>query len=250
MSNLDYTSTTVMNKTENSKNLLASPRHTLTLFGILTVLTVAGVLNSSKNITASHVPDPTQMIMNDLVMIGMLWLWAVFVYKGMKERGRSILEFFEFKSFTPTKLLGDCAYAALAFALIYACSIGVHHFLPDHTSQSNNPLLFSKPDGFLGVAVWLCISISAGISEEIVFRGYLQRQLASMTGRVGIAILAQGVVFGIGHAYEGLNSVLAIVLHGLVLGILAHWRGNIRAGIIEHAGWDILAGFGLLSANW
>ncbi len=250
MNNLDYASTTVVNNIENPKNLLASPRHTWTLFGILAMLTVAGMLNSSKNITASHIPDPTQMIKNDLIMIGMLWLWVVFIYRGMRERGRSILEFFEFKSFTPTKLLSDCAYAALAFALIYACSIGVDHFLPRHISPSNNPLLSSQPHGLLGVAVWLCISISAGISEEIVFRGYLQRQLASMTGRVGIAILAQGVVFGIGHAYEGLNSVLAIVLHGLFLGILAHRRGNIRAGIIEHAGWDILAGFGLLSANW
>ena len=249
MNNLDYASSTVMNTTENPKNLLASPRHTLTLFAILAFLMVAGVLNASKNITASHVPDSAQMIKNDLIMIGMLWLWVMFVYRGMKERGRSIWEFFELKSFTLTKLLSDCACAALAFALIYACSLGVHHFLPD-TSPSNNPLLSSQPDGLLGVAVWLCISISAGISEEIVFRGYLQRQLTSMTGRVAIAILAQGVVFGIGHAYEGLSSVLAIVLHGLFLGILAHWRGNIRAGIIEHAGWDILAGFGLLSANW
>jgi membrane protease YdiL (CAAX protease family) len=248
MNNLDSASTAVMNN--NPKNLLAAPKHTLILFGILTALMVAGILNSSKNITASHVPDATQMITNDLIMIGMLWLWVFFIYKGMKEHGRSILEFFEFKSFTPTKLLSDCAYAALAFALIYACSIVVHHFLPDLSSQSNNPLLTSQPAGLLGVAVWLCISISAGISEEIVFRGYLQRQLTSMTGRVVIAILAQGVVFGIGHAYEGLSAVLAIVLHGLFLGILAHWRGNIRAGIIEHAGWDILAGFGLLSASW
>lgn len=239
-----------MKKMEISKNLLASPKHTLTLFGILTILLVAGVLNSSKNITASHVTDSTQMIKNDLIMIGMLWLWVVFVYRGMKDHGHSILEFFEFKSFTLSKIISDCAYAALALALIYACSIGVHHFLPDHASQSNNPLLSSKPEGLLGITVWLCISISAGISEEIVFRGYLQRQLAVITGRVGIAILAQGVVFGIGHAYEGVSSVLAIVLHGLFLGMLAHWRGNIRACIIEHAGWDILAGFGLLDANW
>ena len=71
-----------------------------------------------------------------------------------------------------------------------------------------------------------------------------------MTGKVGIAILIQAIVFGIGHAYQGLSAVLAIVLHGLFLGILAKWRGNIRAGIIEHAGWDILAGFGLIGASW
>jgi hypothetical protein len=67
-------------------------------------------------------------------------------------------------------------------------------------------------------------------------------QLASISGKVAIAIVAQALIFGLGHAYEGLASVLAIILHGLILGGMAHWRGNIRAGIIEHAGWDLLQG--------
>ncbi len=168
----------------------------------------------------------------------------------MKGYCRSVLEFFELKSFAPHRLVSDCAYAVLALVLIYACSYGVHSLLPDAASQSGNPILSSRPTGILGVTAWIALSISAGICEEIVFRGYLQRQLALMTGNVGLAILLQAILFGIGHAYEGLSSVVAIVLHGLFLGMLAQWRGNIRAGIIEHAGWDILAGFGLLNANW
>lgn len=235
---------------ENPKKLLASPRHTLTLFGIVMILLVAGVLNVSNKPAVSQTPDPSQMLKTNLIMIAILWYWAFFIYKGMQGYGRSVLEFFEFKSFTPNKLISDCAYAVLALVLIYACSSGVHHLLPDQVSQSSNPILSSRPTGLFGITAWICLSISAGICEEIVFRGYLQRQLALMTGNVGIAILLQAILFGIGHAYEGLSSVIAIVLHGLFLGILAKWRGNIRAGIIEHAAWDILAGFGLLSANW
>ena len=239
-----------MKTIENPKTLLASRRHTLTLFAIVTFLTVAGVLNASKNITATQAWDPVQMIKTDLIMIGMLWAWVWFVYKGMQEYGHSILDFFGSRSFTPAKLVSDFAWAALAFAVIYASSIGVHALLPEQAAESNNPLLSSTPTGVFGIAVWLCLSISAGICEEIVFRGYLQRQLTSVTGKVGIAILLQAIVFGIGHAYQGLSAVLAIVLHGLFLGILAKHRGNIRAGIIEHAGWDILAGFGLIGASW
>ena len=245
MNKLNNTSISVPNTIENPKNLLASPRHTWTLFGIVMILLVAGVVNSSNHLTAGQVSDSTR-IKNDLVMIGMQWLWVYFIYKGMQEYGHSILEFFGLKSFTPSKLISDCAYAALAFALIYAFDIGVHNLLPDHASDSNNPLLASKLNGVFDIAVWICVSMSAGICEEIVFRGYLQRQLTLMTGNVGITIVAQAVLFGIGHAYEGVSAVLAIVLHGLFLGILAKWRGNIRAGIVEHAGWDILAGFGLL----
>jgi membrane protease YdiL (CAAX protease family) len=248
MGNLDNNAISATAITANPKQLLAAPRHTLTLFGILAILVVAGVMNSSKTITASDAADSARMIKTDLIMIGMLWLWVLFVFRGMREYRRSILEFFDFKSVTPAKLIGDCAGAALAFAVIYACSFGVHHLLPSHASS--NPILSSEPQGVLGIVVWLCLSISAGISEEIVFRGYLQRQLSSMTGKVAVAILVQAAVFGIGHAYEGFASVVAIVLHGLFLGILAQWRGNIRAGIIEHAGWDILAGFGLIGASW
>jgi membrane protease YdiL (CAAX protease family) len=250
MNNLDSTSISGPQTAENPRALLAAPKHTMILFGIVMMLTVAGVLNSSNSLTASQAMTPAQMIKTDLVMIGVLWMWVFFVYRGMQDYGHSILEFLGLKSFTPIELVRDCVYAALAFALIYLCSMGLHSLVPENAAQSNNPLLTSTPEGLFGIAVWICLSISAGICEEIVFRGYLQRQLALMTGNAGIAIVLQALLFGIGHAYEGVGAVLAIVAHGLFLGILAHWRRNIRAGMIEHAGWDILAGFGLIGANW
>ncbi|MFZ6657676.1 CPBP family intramembrane glutamic endopeptidase [Undibacterium sp. TJN19] len=250
MNSINNTPANVVETIDNPKKLLASPRHTLMLFGIVMILLVAGVMNSSNTGAAKQIPDSNQMLKTNLVMICVLWYWAFFIYKGMKDYGHSVLEFFGLTSFKLHKIFSDCAYAALAFALIYACSYGVHTLLPDQASQAGNPILSSQPTGFFGISAWICLSISAGICEEIVFRGYLQRQLTSMTGNVGVAIVLQAILFGIGHAYEGLSSVLAIVLHGLFLGILAKWRGNIRAGIIEHAGWDILAGFGFIGANW
>lgn len=250
MSNLNNTAANVIETTANPMRLLASPRHTMTLFGIVLILLVTGVLNASTNFTANQVFDSSRMVKNDLIMIGMLWFWVFFVYRGMKDHGHSILQFFGFQSCTSTKLFGDFVCATLAFALIYACETGVKYWLPEHASQANNPLFSARLSGLFEVVVWLCLSASAGICEEIVFRGYLQRQLALITGNTAFAILLQAFLFGIGHAYEGLSAVVAIVLHGLFLGILAQWRGNIRAGILEHAGWDIVAGLGLIGANW
>jgi membrane protease YdiL (CAAX protease family) len=248
MENTNRVPTHSAQPTEKPMTLLAPPRHTLTLFGIVTVLVVAGAFNASHDATISQVPDPARMIKNDVIMIGMLWLWVYFVFKGMQDYGQSILQFFGWESLTLRELFGDLMVVSLAFVLIYASASGVHALLPN--PAINNPLLSATPHGVEGAVVWIGLSISAGICEEIVFRGYLQRQLSSMTGNVGIAIVVQAIVFGIGHVYEGLTSVSAIVLHGLVLGIVAQWRGNIRAGIVEHAGWDILAGFGLIGANW
>jgi hypothetical protein len=208
------------------------------------LLVLLGAFHASGKAPASNIAEPAAMLKNNLTMIGLLWLWVYFVYKGMRDYSQSVLQFFGLKSLKPGDLLGDLAVAVLGFGLIFLCSSGVHALLPE--TAAANPLLSATPRGLAGIAAWISLSISAGICEEIVFRGYLQRQLASISGKVAIAIAAQALVFGLGHAYEGLASVSAIILHGLILGVMAHWRGNIRAGIIEHAGWDLLAGFSVI----
>lgn len=236
-----------MSQTTYPTRLLAPPRHTLTLFGIVTVLVVSGAVNASHGASGAA-PDPSRMLRNDLIMTGMLWFWAYFIFKGMREYGQSIRQFFGERWLTVRTLASDVVAGALVLVVILACTSATHALLPHVAIE--NPLLSARPQGIAGVMAWIVVSLSAGICEEIVFRGYLQRQLVAMTGNTGLAIVVQALAFGVGHTYEGLTSVVAIVLHGLLLGLLAQWRGNIRAGIIEHAGWDLLAGFGVIGANW
>lgn len=229
-----------------TQTLLASRLHTSIFFGIVAVLVIVGVFNASQHVTAKLAPTPGQTMKLALFMIGMQWMWVYFVYKGMKAHVRSIFEFLGLNSLTTSKVIADSAYAALAFALLYACSQGIDRIMPDQGSASNNPFLAAFPSGAVGAIIWILLSITAGICEEIVFRGYLQRQLTGLTGSAAIAIVLQALTFGIGHAYEGTNSVVSISLHGLVFGMVAYRRCNIRAGIIAHANWDILAGFGII----
>lgn len=156
-----------------------------------------------------------------------------------------VLDFFELRQLTLREFGKDVAYAASAFGIDSVCNQGVVGLL-QHGGQPSNPLLPTLPVGALALALWVGLSVSAGVCEEIVFRGYLQRQLTVITGRVRIAILAQAILFGIGHGYQGAVAVLSIVINGLVMGVLAAWRGNIRAGILEHVTWDILGGFGIV----
>jgi membrane protease YdiL (CAAX protease family) len=230
--------------------LLASPKHTLGLMAIILSITVAGAINASHSGGGDHSGAPassTQMIGVFLFMIGLEWAWVLSIYRGMKDYAGSIWDFVGRKTFVPKQLGADVVFAALALVLIYACGKEVHSvFDPVLVSPESNPILPSLPQGFVAITLWLCLSMSAGICEEIVFRGYLQRQLTAITGNAGIAILAQAVIFGVGHAYEGVGAVIAIIVHGLILGLLAHWRGNIRAGMLEHSAWDILAGLRII----
>jgi uncharacterized protein len=226
--------------------LLASYKHTLHFVAICLILAVISALNGSHTSAGDPATTPNQLQIFYVFMIGMEWLWVRFIYKGMRKYRRSILEFFDRNQLTLREFGKDLVYAALAFGIDYLCNAAVVGVL-QHGAPPGDPLLPALPVGVFALTLWVCLSVTAGVCEEIVFRGYLQRQLTAMTGRVGIAIVGQGILFGIGHGYQGYVAVISIVLNGIVMGVLAAWRGNIRAGILEHATWDILAGFGIVT---
>jgi membrane protease YdiL (CAAX protease family) len=226
--------------------LLASYKHTLHFTVICVILAVVSAFNSTNTSAGDAATTPNQLHVFYVFMIGVEWLWVRFIYKGMRKYKRSILEFFGRHQLTLKEFGKDVVYAALAFGVDYLCNSGVVGLL-QHGAPPSDPLLPALPVGLFAVTLWVCLSVTAGVCEEIVFRGYLQRQLTAITGRVGIAIVGQGILFGIGHGYQGYVAVISIILNGVVMGALAAWRGNIRAGILEHATWDILAGFGIVT---
>jgi membrane protease YdiL (CAAX protease family) len=101
---------------------------------------------------------------------------------------------------------------------------------------------FILPHGGAEITVWLALSVTAGICEEMIFRGYLQRQFMALTKSVPAGILLSGVAFGAAHAYQGFRMVILIGLYGTMFGVLAYWRGSVRPGMIAHAWQDSLNG--------
>jgi hypothetical protein len=50
-------------------------------------------------------------------------------------------------------------------------------------------------------------------------------------------------VFGLFHAYQGWKNVIVISVLGVMFGVLAAWRRNLRANIIVHAWADVWSGW-------
>jgi membrane protease YdiL (CAAX protease family) len=86
------------------------------------------------------------------------------------------------------------------------------------------------------------ISVTAGICEELLFRGYL---LAYMSGYLGIipGVLISSAVFGLGHVYQGPRGVLKTGGVGLILAGLYLLTGSLWAPILLHAVTDVTSGF-------
>jgi hypothetical protein len=106
----------------------------------------------------------------------------------------------------------------------------------------NRAVTAMLPHGVLEVVLWIALSVSAGICEEAIFRGYLQAQFMSATKNAWVGIVLAAAVFGGAHAYQGFRMVILIALYGLMFGRLAYWRGSVRPGMIAHAWQDSLSG--------
>lgn len=127
---------------------------------------------------------------------------------------------------------------ALGFWIVFAAAGIFMNFLlgPSHVKT----LGFVNPRGGVEVTLWVMMSMTSGFCEELVFRGYLQRQFLALTGSAALAVLAQAVLFGVAHSYQGIKLVITITVLGLLYGILAHWCASLRPGMISHAWSDIL----------
>jgi membrane protease YdiL (CAAX protease family) len=177
-------------------------------------------------------------VLHYLIVIVSEWAMALYIWLGGLIPGATRLRDIIGGRWTNIKqVLRDIAIAA-AFWIVFVVvgELGGLVLRPSHAGS----LEFVNPLGATEVTLWVIMSMTAGFCEELVFRGYLQKQFLALTGSATIAVLAQAVLFGIVHWYQGVKLVILISVLGLLYGILAQWRKSLRPGIISHAWSDIV----------
>ena len=100
------------------------------------------------------------------------------------------------------------------------------HFLP-HTSRD--------------LRYFFGVSITAGIVEEIVFRGFALWYLESFMP-LWVAVVVSSIGFGLGHSYQGASGVVRAGLVGLGFAIFYVLTGSVWLPILAHTALDILQG--------
>jgi membrane protease YdiL (CAAX protease family) len=105
------------------------------------------------------------------------------------------------------------------------------------TTPSNMPFITA----FLLVVM---ASVVAGVVEEAAYRGYVQGPIERRHGLV-VAILVNGVLFGLAHYSHHPAAVLAMlpfyVAVSAVYGGLAYATNSILPGLVLHAGGDVFS---------
>ena len=135
--------------------------------------------------------------------------------------------------------------AAVLVGLAYALGQANQAAMNDMKQHLGNLV----PRSGMELSIFVSLSIVAGFVEEILFRGYLQRQIGAMAGNAWVGVIVSALIFGAGHGYEGIKNMVRIAVFGAMFGILALWRKSLRPGMMAHAFQDGLVGVGLYFAS-
>ncbi len=89
------------------------------------------------------------------------------------------------------------------------------------------------------------VSITAGVCEEILFRGFLTRYLTTTAFHFPLyaAVLITAVFFGLNHIYQGNKGIIQTAIVGLGMSAIYLLSGNLFLPILLHALLDLLVVF-------
>jgi membrane protease YdiL (CAAX protease family) len=189
---------------------------------------------------AGQLGSHSQAIPVYLVAIAMDWALLYYCWAGVHRAGGNVSTLSGQRWTSWSSVAVDIGIAVPFWTLWEGTAYGVSRLLGPSTAKSVDSLL---PQSLLEVLIWIAASITAGVCEEMVFRGYLQRQMHALTGSIPLAVAGQGMVFGLFHAYQGWKNVVVISVVGILYGVLAAWRRNLRVNIISHAATDVWEGW-------
>jgi len=216
-------------------NLLASPWHTVFVLLVLGLYAYGATIRAARAQAGLGPSRPTmylRTIFFELLFLGI-------VVAGVKLRGGSLQSVLgqRWKSVGQVAVDLGLGIGLLILSTLLAPILGGHQ----NAGAANQSVQFLLPETSLEMALWMLLSITAGICEEAIYRGYLQRQLGALTRNAWVGIVISAAAFGGAHLYQGVRRAAVIAVSGVLFGWFAEWRKTVRPGMFAHALQDGIA---------
>ena len=225
-------------------NLIAPLWHTSLLLAIFVGLALGGALfQHLAGVDPGMLKQHSNMVPLYLSLLAMEWGLFLYVRKGVLLTGFSLRTLVGGRWTNASRVAVDISLALATWILWTLVQLVWDHVSGPSHAASIQILL---PQGVAEKVLWIAVSVSAGICEELAFRGYFQRQFAALAHSRWIALFAQAALFGISHGYQGIEACARIAVFGLLFGAMAMWRNSLRPGMVAHAWGDVASGiFGI-----
>jgi uncharacterized protein len=214
--------------------------HTAVLMLVLGVLSIANAKSGhGANASQAHVRIYIGTIVYE-------WLFTGYVWWGVCRSGGTLRELIGGRWKGVEDFLFDIVIAvgswfgALLLIAVVALAMGMNH--AGNLDDARKQIGFLAPQSGFEVFLWICLSATAGFCEEVLFRGYLQKQFTRLLRNRWIALVVVSIFFGLGHGYEGSKRMVLIAMLGLAFGIMSLLRKSLRPAMMAHTLQDTISG--------
>lgn len=215
---------------------LAPLWHTRVLVSVLLLAPAAGLLVSGEVQLRSAAES--QLVSSYLPLLLVSLGFAAYV-SGLGLGQNFLPEWFGSRRLSSRQALREAGWGILMAAALLGFDLTLQQLAGAPESLAAHALM---PRSTPARAAWLSVAACVGFAEELMYRGYLQRQLAAFTGRAWLGIVLQALLFGIAHGEQGSFIVLRFTLYGLLLGWMANWRRGLLAVTLGHIALDWYGG--------
>ena len=147
-------------------------------------------------------------------------------------------------------------YAVLAVAAVYALALayfGIGYRFSANIRDKMNKAMgeHSERSGFSDILPvtdrekkwWTFVSLTAGITEEIIYRGFLIHAFSRLFPDVSVwwVILASSLLFGLAHTYQGVAGVIRTGAIGIFFSMIYVATDSLWLLIVLHFLVDLMA---------
>ncbi len=220
--------------------------HTVAVLGLFVLSTYVTTHRAAA--VAAGVVSHTPRVLRYAGSIGLEWLLLGLVLAGIYRRREFLRTAFLNRTHSLLESIG-MGLAVYVLGLFAIAMVGSALYLTPVFHQRNQAVVLAlAPHTPLEFVVWFALSLTAGICEELIFRGYLLQQLTALSGRPIVSIVVAALLFGSVHLYEGAAAMLPLAALALVYGFVVRlYKGDLRAVIVAHTLQDFLVALLLLA---
>ena len=221
----------------DSKDLIASSRHTIIMILILIIFSVSGYMSNTSS--GDSISSSSKILLYFFIMLGE-WALLYYMWIGIKKASKikliNLISGNDKLEFKANDFISGLIFWIGANIILYLVKYLLNLPL---VSNSNENLL---PHHFLEYTSFFILALSAGFCEEAIYRGYFQKQFSAIFKNKWIAIVLQGILFGISHGYQGIKYIIVISVYGVLFGLLVSYVKNLKPAIVAHSWQDIFSG--------
>ena len=146
----------------------------------------------------ANLPGMSSRLSSYFTVLAIEWFPVLLIWLALRRRGLSISTLVSGRWQILGMFFKDLGLA-VGFLVVVVPLVGILASLLGGVAETTIANITPKT-GF-ELMMWLGLAATCGFCEELVFRGYLTQQFSAWTGSRVLAVVLQGVVFGLAHGY-------------------------------------------------